>query len=371
MLCANLNATELAPIVYTAWHNDTDFDPALWPSVLGFYGPGQYLNTTVVDDVFNWGQRYEQQAPVFPKYPMDYNTVLNDTGAYGREAIYLLGKGGPESADNYFVCSIKAFQTPYCSTRYNASSAGSTLEAICEDETDKLQYINSLFNASHGNATISKDWVEMSSLWAESLSLGQGINDANASSSRLLTQLALTSAELSPALPSPAEALAVMAGCTLLLGSQDTAFVEFWNYSAPSITGQYQHFNASLRAQQYASGGQADYHKGFMVILLSVFVINVVCLVYFLSHGGMVTDFSEPVNLFSLAVNSPPSDVMAGSCGGGPQGKQYEVGWYINAVGDHLVMENKASTSEEGHEMSLPKRTLSRWSTLSDRLMRR
>ena len=61
--------------------------------------------------------------------------------------------------------------------------------------------------------------------------------DANASTSRLLTQLILkpsdTSPEsfkvdLSPALPSIGEALAVLSGCTLLLSMLDTPFVMFW-----------------------------------------------------------------------------------------------------------------------------------------------
>jgi hypothetical protein len=61
--------------------------------------------------------------------------------------------------------------------------------------------------------------------------------DANASTSRLLTQLILKPSDpspesfkvdLSPALPSIGEALAVLSGCTLLLSMLDTPFVMFW-----------------------------------------------------------------------------------------------------------------------------------------------
>jgi hypothetical protein len=78
---------------------------------------------------------------------------------------------------------------------------------------------------------------------------------------------------------------------------------------------------------------------GWVVILLLVFLLNIFVLIYFLFHRGLVTDFSEPPNLFALAVNSPPSHLFAGSCGGGPEGKQFLVNWFVNTEGDHLFME--------------------------------
>jgi hypothetical protein len=67
--------------------------------------------------------------------------------------------------------------------------------------------------------------------------------------------------------------------------------------------------------------------------------MNIFVLIYFLLHRGLVTDFSEPPNLFALAVNSPPSHVLAGSCGGGPEGRQYGVNWFVKHEGNHLFME--------------------------------
>lgn len=55
----------------------------------------------------------------------------------------------------------------------------------------------------------------------------------------------------------------------------------------------------------------------------------------------MLTDFSEPPNLFSLAVNSPPSVQLAGSCGGGPEGEQYRVRWFVNEDGEHVYMQSQ------------------------------
>jgi hypothetical protein len=102
---------------------------------------------------------------------------------------------------------------------------------------------------------------------------------------------------------------------------------------------QTQYFNASLKAQQYASGGQPGASRAWIIILFLVFIMNIFVLIYFLLHRGLVTDFSEPPNLFALAVNSPPSHALAGSCGGGPEGKQYMVNWFVNHEGSHLFME--------------------------------
>jgi len=146
-----------------------------------------------------------------------------------------------------------------------------------------------------------------------------------------------------------AEALAVMAGCTLLQAAQDAPFVEFWNYSLPILTtGQHQAFNASTRAQQYASGGTQTYQKAFYLVLFTVCIMNVAVLIYFVIHRDWYTDFSEPTHLFTLAVNSPPSKELAGSCGGGPQGDQFRVSWKLNNDGDHVYMESQERNDVEG-----------------------
>lgn len=115
-----------------------------------------------------------------------------------------------------------------------------------------------------------------------------------------------------------------------------------------------QYFNGSIKAQQYASGGVDNVSKGWMVILVLVFLMNLFVLVYFLFHKGLVTDFSEPPNLFALAVNSPPSHLFAGSCGGGPEGKQYVVNWFVNSEGDHLYMEPGQKAAHEHTEHGQP-----------------
>lgn len=115
----------------------------------------------------------------------------------------------------------------------------------------------------------------------------------------------------------------------------------FWNYTDTTIQGDHQDFNASIRVQQYASGGSQGYQKLFYVVLVAVFVMNVAILLYFIWHRDWYTDFSEPVHLFSLAVNSPPSQELAGSCGCGPSGEQYKTSWKMHKYGDHFYVDSQ------------------------------
>ncbi|KAF2806202.1 uncharacterized protein BDZ99DRAFT_448913 [Mytilinidion resinicola] len=338
VLCVNMNRTDLNPIVYETWPNAIKPVNGSWATIVNDTDK-QTNNRTVVDDLFGWNSSaLNGHPPVFAKYPLEYNTIMNHTFyPYGRDTVYLLGAG---VSGDFVLCQMRATMTPSCSTRYNATGSGGTMEALCEEKDDKLAYIRSLPNATYGDK--QTDWVNIAGEWANSVSLNAGISDGNASNARLLTQLMLAEPVLNKALPSPAEALAVMGGCTLLMSSQDTPFVEFWNYTSPGNilgTPQTQYFNASIRAQEYASGANSSSSRGFLLVLIAVFLINVFVLIYFLFHKGLVTDFSEPPNLFALAVNSPPSKDLAGSCGGGPEGKQYQVNWFVNTEGDHLYME--------------------------------
>ncbi|KAK5719396.1 hypothetical protein LTR15_007919 [Elasticomyces elasticus] len=350
VLCATLDETQLQPFVYELWDNaTTPVDMSNLPLPLGPYDP--YLGGTALDDVFGWGPAYGigKWPPIFGRLPGGFNTMMNDTtydAQWGRDSIYLLGKSG--TSETYALCQLKASLTPNCSTSYNASSSGAMLEAVCENTDDDLAYIRSLSNATSGNYSLNKDWPNIASEWSRSLALNDGAVDANGSNSRLLTQLILATPQLNPALPSMAEALAVMAGCTLLSSATDSPFVEFWNYTLPTLNagGQYQIFNASVRAQQYASGGTEPYQKSFFIVLFAVFGLNLVALVYFVTHREWYTDFSEPANMFSLAVNSPPSDALAGCCGGAPNGEDYKVGWKLNSESDHIYLESLEKDDE-------------------------
>jgi hypothetical protein len=114
------------------------------------------------------------------------------------------------------------------------------------------------------------------------------------------------------------------------------------NYTAPSNIieeGKPQWFNASIAAQQYASGGTEAY-RAFFLVLFAVFLLNLLALFYFFTHTDWYADLSEPSNLFSLAINSPPSMELAGSCGGGPHGEHFRSSWKLQEDGGHVYMEN-------------------------------
>ena len=229
VLCANMEREELAPIIYEAWPRlPGPVNMSSWPQQVDFKDLDSGHIKTTVDDLFHWGEQYDQKPPLFPKYPIEFNTILNNTSRHSRDAFYLLGRGGESHRDRYVLCSLRGGQTSSCSSRYNASRIGGTLESLCEHPDDGLAYIHSKPNATSGTTTISLDWLQIAREMGNALSLNTGVNDANASNSRLLTQLFLEEPELNVALPSPAEALAVLSSCTLLMAAKDAPFVDYW-----------------------------------------------------------------------------------------------------------------------------------------------
>jgi len=125
----------------------------------------------------------------------------------------------------YFLCKAKAGLTPVCATEYTATGSGGQMSTHCEDKEDPMAYIRG--NSSRIETT-SLDWFNVATTTFNSLSLNNGVTDGAASNARMLTQLMLQKGELNPSLPSPAEALAVMGGCSLLMSAEDSPFVEFW-----------------------------------------------------------------------------------------------------------------------------------------------
>ncbi|KAF2036251.1 hypothetical protein EK21DRAFT_96201 [Setomelanomma holmii] len=364
VLCVNMNRSELAPIIYDTW-NDLSINISNWKSP-GLMDNATTTAKTVVDDVFGWDSKDRPNyPPVFAKYPKTFNTLMNHTSyPWGRASIYLLGQGGADSGRNttemFSLCKIHVSITPGCSTQYIAMSGGGTMEALCEDRADDMSYAKHHPEDPYIENVV--DWKDIGFDWANALSLQTGIVDGDASNSRLLTQLMLNptnsdpenlEVEIDPDLPSMGEALAVMSGCTLLKSMMDAPFTTTkWHHENATLPDyDYHEFKASLRAQQYASGGiESPAARAWLIVLILVFLMNVFVLAYFAFHRGLVTDFSEPPNLFALAVNSPPSHVLAGSCGGGPEGQQYQVNWFVNHEGSHLFMEPGEKTALLAHE---------------------
>lgn len=204
-----------------------------------------------------------------------------------------------------------------------------------------MAYIKSQPAATSG--VYVNGWQDVAAQWAIALSLNTGISAGQASNARLLSQLIPTEYPLSPKLPSIAEALAELAGCTLIMSAFDSPFIYYWNYADPNkaFEPQPQGFNATLKVQDYSAGGTQRWQGIFYVVLISVFFINLFCLGYFITHTGLVTDFMEPQNLFALSLNSPPSQVLEGTCGGGPENDQWKSTWYIWMKGsEHFYIDS-------------------------------
>jgi hypothetical protein len=344
VLCATVTAEEIEPIVYSEWNNGTNaktLNVTSWPQ--GHHLPDpQHMNATLnnnLDELFHFGNKSGfYNPPIFPKLPIDYNTVDNTTSFGYMPAVYLLGKIAPGvlSPMPYVMCSFRSMQYPNCSTQYHAALSGGTLSTHCENGLDSLAYNVSQPAAPHG--FVEYDWRNIASDWMASISLGNGISDQQGSNARQLTQLVpiinnTQGYTLNPNLPSIAEALAVQAGSTLLMSTTNAPFIHFWNYSQENNnilkSAQLQGFNATLRTQDYSSGGAQSWQGLFYIILIIVFVTNCICLVYLVSKGGQITDYTEPQNLFTLAINSPPSRLMARACGSGPRGEQFKRMWVV------------------------------------------
>lgn len=165
------------------------------------------------------------------------------------------------------------------------------------------------------------------------MDLNGGTYNNNASNSRIVSQLSLSEPKYSNTLPSMAEALAVFASSTMVISAVDSPFKHTWDYKVdrnilPS-PGEKERFQAVLKTQQYTSGHVSEWHKIFYVVFLIVFGINCFCLVYLVFRSGLVTDYTEPQNLFALAINSPPSQQLQGACGAGPVGRDLVVPWRV------------------------------------------
>ncbi|KAF5978950.1 hypothetical protein FBULB1_5978 [Fusarium bulbicola] len=349
VLCVDVDKKELAPLVYTTWPNakvnNTDIpgQKTGWPGWTGEVpqpldgkNKDYYLNRTDVDDIFRWGPKYERRPPVFQMYPFDFNLLTNAT-VYAADAIYTLGKS-PESK-NYTVCQLRSWVSPNCSTEFNISGiAGATMKAHCEDDADENAYRRS-FPSDQGWSAPSLDWKWLADQWRLSMDLNGGSVNNNASNARILTQLALHEPKMPASYPSLAEALAVYSSPLIMISAIGTPFRHYWDQDPKAYPenlipapGFPQPFNASLITQEYTSGHTQSWQNIFYVILVLVFAINLFCLGYFIMRSGLVTDFTEPQNLFSLAINSPPSNSFHGSCGGGPEKRHLVVPWKVAAM---------------------------------------
>lgn len=323
VLCVGMTSDEIEPLIYNP--NGTVPHAA---------------NATAVDNIFGFGELAEglQPAPLFPHLPIVLNTVVNSSTHWGPSAVYLLGTP-PENLEtsDHVLCSVRMMQYPYCTTLYHASESGGELTVHCDDDPENVMpYSNTAPDARAGH--YEPDWKDIGGEWLKANALSHGINDANASIARIITQMTPVysgdNTTLNPDLPSISEALAVLAGSTAIMASFHAPFDSLPRQPGPSELRQ---FPATVKFKDYASGPSQDWQNLFYVTLFAVFLINFFALIYLFKHlctDGQVTDFTEPQNMFALAVQSPSSRSLAGACGAGPSGATYGKRWKVDMQND-------------------------------------
>ncbi|OTB15102.1 hypothetical protein K445DRAFT_122796 [Daldinia sp. EC12] len=351
VMCVNVAHDELAPLIYPTWPDARTEDTEIPGQKIGVEDwfndvppptDDEWLNRTAVDDLFRWGAKHHRRPPVFQMFPIDFNMITN-TSVAGSESLYVLAKSGLIA--EYTLCEMRSWVTPKCSTRFDVSGiSGGFMGAYCEDPNDADSYAAASGNDdAKGPPKPSSDWRNLAEQWRLSMDLNGGVQNNNASNARIMTNFILHETALNPFLPSMAEALAVLSSSTLVAASLGSTYRVDWEYPEVELNpGIYETFKASMRTQQYTSSHVQRWQGVFYAVLGTVFAINVACLLYLaFFRQGLVTDYTEPQNLFTVAVNSPPSAALSGSCGHGPDTAGLVVPWRVNysAAANHYFFE--------------------------------
>lgn len=358
VLCAGMTEEELKPLVYTEWPDtpnriksedwvgnnlpdDIPRDAEEW----------KRNNKTVVDELFEFGIA-NKLAPFFARFPGENQTLLNTSRPYPFGIFILAAPPKSIPGSEYVLCSLNGGLTSRCSTEYHATASGGELSADCDDDNS---WAHRHVDPDAPLMTYDPEWANLANEWAKSVNLADGLTGGKSSNARLLTQLTppfdskTDKASLLPNLPSIAEALATLAGSTLLLATKHSPFTHFWPYGDEAVVpggSVYHNFTAAVRLTDYASGATESWQNAFFIVLVAVFLTNLICLVYmyFGIQGVQLTDFTEPQNTFALALNSPPSARLSGACGGGPEGPQLTEKWVISMDehNEHYLITSKA-----------------------------
>lgn len=151
------------------------------------------------------------------------------------------------------------------------------------------------------------------------MGLNNGVINASSANVRLLSGTILSKPELQENVPSLAEMLAVFASPLLVDSSLGATYSHEWRHGDANDTfpgpGEPEDIVTSYRFQTYISGWAVEMpmtpgHVYYFIVLATLFVISLICLIHHLCRMGMVTDYTEPQNLFTLAINSPPSQEL-------------------------------------------------------------
>ena len=192
VLCAGMTADELTTLIYNRWpEGQKSFNATTWDQHQPGDIPDSFLNRTVVDDLFTWGPQYGQHPPIFGKLPEPYNTIVNKTGQYPANAIYLLAASPPGLKNpQYSLCALRVKQTGVCSTSVERTGSLLSLDTLATvyndniDDSDEssmstilgqpndVQYNRHDPNMKEG--VWVSDWKDVASTWASAMDLNSG-----------------------------------------------------------------------------------------------------------------------------------------------------------------------------------------------------
>ncbi|OAP63705.1 hypothetical protein AYL99_02932 [Fonsecaea erecta] len=335
VVCVGLSRSEVLPLVVNM--SDVPADQQAT-----FVNP----NPTAVDEIFSWANAFENNdnpptlpRPYFPRIPNEFDTVSYVPPIYGPPAVYILVTPPRFTVTNdHVVCSIQSAQYWNCTTSYRAALGAGDLSVYCDaDSRNTIPYGASAPNA--GPYQPEQDWKDVGADWLTAIGLADGakVNSNLTTLARIVNQFSPRFVAGEPTYlpsnrPSIAEALGVLAMGTLARMSINSPFLNFWNYSIAILEEpQYQNFHARHTFVDYSSSASQPWQNLFYVVLFLVFVLSAAstAYLYLTMHSGIVTDYTEPQALFAVAINSPPSAVMAGTSVGGPRGEVLGKKWLI------------------------------------------
>ncbi|KAH8654566.1 hypothetical protein BGZ60DRAFT_568372 [Tricladium varicosporioides] len=350
-LCVNMQQSEVAPLIYVEWPNArfTSSDNGHKIAAKDWYKDTtntslqSNLSQTHVERIFRWGPTYNRSFPIFPQWPIDFNSITN-ISVPKSDSIYLLVKS-PNTTD-YTICQMYGVLSQDCSTKHTQKVGTRTLSSDCD--ADALSFGSTIAPASF-RPSPSKDFRDILGAWATAMGLNGGMLSSNSSLVHVLSQFVVTNSSnqvpsLNKTMPSISEALAVLSNSMLMKASINATFDNRTIKGAPTPPVFFP-YNVVVQTQQYRSGPPAPWQGILYPILVIIFAVNWYCLMYFLREMGLVVDFLEPQNLFNVAIDSP-SESKRRKAGEGPVENHDSDAWMLRRDHDRRLFFKKVG--EEG-----------------------
>ncbi|KAJ6259799.1 hypothetical protein Dda_5440 [Drechslerella dactyloides] len=299
-------------------------------------------------------------APLFLAAPARFNIAIYASAGYDDPSMYALTTANTTSP-TYSLCSLRSILTSRCSTNYVSANGGGNVTVDCTpDNPSALTRV-----LPSAKDTFQAQFKDISTELSYALSL----NVQDAALSRILGIFATsTTPGFDPALPSVAEAFAILYSNAIVLSSVGAQFGTDElsnNYTGtaayPITLPATETFRTRIRTVEYASGVSDGWQASFYVVLAGVMVLNLFCLVFFFVTRMMVFDVTDIENLFCVAYNSRPAYVGGkgrgrrrgesrgvegekeeeGFYGKGPRGRQFGTAFHVDVEDGKFLLHRR------------------------------